>query len=148
MDNLDSIRAREQAATLFSDRHDLKVCDEAADKAMQSELVMDMILTGPTLMSVTKNTLRGIIRKQQMKLDRLTAEMDSLKQSKEALENDLIIAKMNLEHMEAERDELKHDNAVKDRTLELIQQNFGGYMGNYDVQYYIERARKELTRDA
>lgn len=41
---------------------DLKKLDELGEKALQSAKLMDLVVNGATLMSVNKDTLRGIIR--------------------------------------------------------------------------------------
>lgn len=62
--NLEEIKAREQAATVKIDRsrEDLVKLDVLGESALKSAKLMDLIVNGATLMSVNKDTLRGIIR--------------------------------------------------------------------------------------
>ena len=71
---------REETIKIDRSRNDLKKLDELGEKALKSGKLMDLVVNGATIMSVNKDTLRGIIR---VIITGAAAEVEQLKAENE-----------------------------------------------------------------
>lgn len=83
-------------------RQDLRELDDLGHKALKSVKIMDLVINGATLMSVNKDTLRGIIR---VILTGAAAEISKLQKCRDGCKIDCLLEKYN--QVVEERDRYK-----------------------------------------